>query len=407
MKICLLPLVISLAILSPVWGNPEIDHLQKLADSGDPDAQISLGMRYRDGLGVERDYVEALRYYRRCADGGNAAGMDNVGFMYLRGWGVPENFHIAAGYFKASAARGHAQGMFNLGNCYFSGQGVEQNYSKAIASWEQAAARGNQHASWKLAMLHAPGEGTPKDQDKASELCATIAGAGHVEAMLLMGELLAVRGKPEAAARWWQKAADRGSAQGRALLELSKWRDRPAAPEQFGLVEVDHLYQGWNNCGATSLAMLLRHAGVNTTPYAVKRLCPQSPIGTGTDWEHLVAAGEMLDEDLTLVTFPDDDAGFGDGTKVIRDHIDAGRPVVIDFTVTRETGGRVEHFGHTLLVVGYHADLDQFVLKNPNQPSPGIELMSSEELEKSWRSRGYSRSAKGRSARPLIVLGEG
>ena len=91
---------------------------------------------------------------------------------------------------------------------------------------------------------------------------------------------------------------------------------------------------------------------------------------------------------------------------MIRQHLDANRPVVIDFTVIRKRSGRTERFGHTLLVVGYNTELDQFVLKNPNQPPPGIQLMSAEELKSNWYSRGYSRFSKGRSARPLIVVKE-
>jgi hypothetical protein len=85
-------------------------------------------------------------------------------------------------------------------------------------------------------------------------------------------------------------------------------------------------------------------------------------------------------------------------------HLDAGRPVMIDFTVTVERDGKTQRFGHTLLVVGYHTERDVFVLKNPNQPPQGIELMSAEELKANWYSRGYSRFAKGRAARPLIVM---
>ena len=79
---------------------------------------------------------------------------------------------------------------------------------------------------------------------------------------------------------------------------------------------------------------------------------------------------------------------------------------MIDFTVTKNENGKITHYGHTLLVVGYHAERDQFVLKNPNQPSPGIELMTKEELMANWRSGGYSRSAHGQVARPLIVRSE-
>lgn len=400
-SIAFLTLGVSMAPAEPGSG---IAELTKLAENGDRQASLSLGMRYRDGRGVKRDHAEALKWYRRCADAGDAAGLDNVGFMYLSGWGVPEDFTIAAAYFKASAAGNHDQGLFNLGKCYFSGQGVAQDYSRAIDAWRRAADLGNQNARWRLAMLCAAGEGMPRDREEAKTLCLSIARKEHVDGMVLLGELHARAEDNETAGRWWKKASGLGSVQAGSLLALSKWRGKDRVPGTLACVEVDHLYQGWNNCGATSLAMFLRHAGVDTTPYAVKRLCPQSPIGTGTDWAHLVAAGETLGERLDLLTFPNDDTGFRRGIAVIRKHLDAGRPVVIDFTVTRKQGGRTKHFGHTLLVVGYNTELDQFVLKNPNQPSPGIQLMSAKELKENWFSRGYSRSANGRAARPLIVM---
>jgi tetratricopeptide (TPR) repeat protein len=363
-----------------------------------------LGIRYRDGKGVQRDYGEAVKWFRHCADRGNAEGMDNVGFMYLRGWGVPLNEDIAAAFFKAGAARGNAQARYNLGTCYFSGRGVEQDYTAAIEAWQRAAERQHDNSIWRLSILHAAGEHLPQDRRKALQLSHSIAERGHLSGILLSGELHAQLGEHEAARRWWKKAADRGSDQAKALLALAEWRHQDPVEGSRAYVEVDHIYQGWNNCGATSMAMFARHAGSDATPYSIKRLCPQSPIGTGTDWEHLIAAGTKLGQRWKLVTFTNDDAGFADGVKAVRDHLDQGQPVVIDFTVEKRENGKVRKFGHTLLVVGYHAGLDQFVLKNPNQPSPGIQLMSAEQLKAKWYSAGYSQSAKGRVARPLIVV---
>lgn len=221
--------------------------------------------------------------------------------------------------------------------------------------------------------------------------------------MILLGELHTRLGDHEAARPWWMKAADRGSDQARALLELAKWRHQDPVAGSRAYVEVDHFHQGWNNCGATSMAMFARHAGSDATPYSIKRLCPQSPIGTGTDWDYLVAAGSKLGQRWNLVTFTHDETGFADGVKVICRHLDQQHPVVTDFTVEKKENGKIRRFGHTLLVVGYHTELDQFAIKNPNQPSPGIQLMSARELEANWYSAGYSRSAKGRVARPLIV----
>lgn len=391
---------------APQTPSPSVTELVHRTEQGDTQAMLTLGMRYRDGQGVRRDYKEAMKWYRRCADEGNAAGMDSVGFMHLKGWGVPEDFNIAAAYFKAAGAKSNAQGLYNLGDCYFSGQGVEQDYSMAIDSWQRAARSDHGAAIWRLAMLQAAGEGMPRDRAKAQVHSRSLSDQGDVNGMLLLGELHARKGEHETAGQWWERASELDSTQARALLQLSEWRHLDPVTGSRAYVEVDHLYQGWNNCGATSIAMFARQAGSDTTPYAVKRLCPQRPIGTGTDWADLIAAGESLGQQWDLVTFANDDTGFRQGVEIIRKHLDARRPVVIDFTVTVNQGDRVRHSGHTLLVVGYHAELDQFVLKNPNQPSPGIQLMTAEELKANWYSRGYSRLAKGQVARPLIVKRE-
>jgi len=139
-------------------------------------------------------------------------------------------------------------------------------------------------------------------------------------------------------------------------------------------------------------------------PYEVKRLCPQNPIGTGTDWADLLAVSNVLNQKWKMLTFANTEQGFAKGVQSIQQHLDAGNPVVIDFTVLQERNGKQEKFGHTLLVVGYNTKRDQFVLKNPNQPPPGIELMSAKELQASWYSSGYSRLAEGQAARPLIVI---
>ncbi len=385
---------------------PSIAALEHRARNGDSGAAISLGMRYRDGNGVEQDRREAVKWYRQAADQGDPAGMDNVGFMYLRGWGVPQDGRIAVAFFEAGAEKGNAQARYNLGECHFSGQGVPQDYGKAIEAWKGAAEKGHDNAAWRLAMMHAAGEHVPRDLEKAEALCRELAERGHVNGMVLLGELLHRKGDEAAAREWWEKAAEKGSRQAEALLELAEWRDQDSEPGVNAYVPVDHLFQGWNNCGSTSISMFLRQGGGELTPYDVKRLCPQSPIGTGTDWAHLVAAGKEIGEDWELITFAYDDEGFETGVRAIRERLDRAEPVVIDFTVKREENGQIERYGHTLLVVGYHAERDRFVLKNPNQPSPGIELMTAEELEENWYSSGYSRNAKGKTARPLIVRKE-
>lgn len=384
----------------------EIDTLRAKAERGDAEAALVLGMRYRDARGVGRDYAEAVKWYRLAADLGSGAGMDNVGFMYLQGWGLPQDEGIAAAYFAAGGKAGDPQALYNLGECYFSGRGVEQDYGNALQAWERATQIGHDNSAWRLAMMFAAGESVPVDHDRAMRLCREIAENRHDKAMLLLGELAATSSDRAAAREWWEKAAGLGNRQGDALLRIAKWRWLEPIAGERRFVDVGHLYQGWNNCGATSVAMFTRHVGKGETPYELKRLCPRSPVGTGTDWADLVAAVKGIGVDVELVTFANDEPGFEEGTAFIRARLDKGEPVVIDFTVERKSGGKSERFGHTLLVVGYNTERDQFVLKNPNQPSPGIELMTASELKRNWYSRGYSASSGGKTARPLIVSGD-
>ena len=64
--------------------NP-IKELKRLALSGDAEAQNNLGLYYLVGLGVPRDYVEGVRWYRLAADQGNAAAQRSLGFSYAEG----------------------------------------------------------------------------------------------------------------------------------------------------------------------------------------------------------------------------------------------------------------------------------------------------------------------------------
>ena len=48
-------------------------------------AQFNLGYAYRNGEGVEQDYVEAVSWFRLAAEQGNAGAQDNLGYAYRNG----------------------------------------------------------------------------------------------------------------------------------------------------------------------------------------------------------------------------------------------------------------------------------------------------------------------------------
>ena len=68
----------------------------KIVGSGDVYAQTNLGMMYAKGLGVTRDYAQAVTLFRPGAEEGEAVAQYNLGLMYAYGWGVQKD--VVAAY---------------------------------------------------------------------------------------------------------------------------------------------------------------------------------------------------------------------------------------------------------------------------------------------------------------------
>ena len=73
--------------------------LQKVAEQGNVDAQINLGLMYEYGQGVKQDYFKAFEWYQKAAEQGNALAQYNLGYMYANGQGVRQNYTKAKEYF--------------------------------------------------------------------------------------------------------------------------------------------------------------------------------------------------------------------------------------------------------------------------------------------------------------------
>ena len=85
----------------------DISQLRVKADSGDPDAENDLGVRYRMGEGVEKDKEEAVRWYRKAAKHGSAAAMFNLGAAYYNGDGVGVDDVVSCAWFLLAEEAGH------------------------------------------------------------------------------------------------------------------------------------------------------------------------------------------------------------------------------------------------------------------------------------------------------------
>jgi TPR repeat protein len=410
-------LLMSTSLSSAADEHADLQALKARAEKGDAKAQLDLAFRYRDGKGVAIDDGEAMRWAHRAADAGNADAMDFVGFVYLRGAVVMRRPEIALGYFKAAADES-AQAAFNLGQCYFGAQGTEQDCAKALEWWEKAAAQGHGRAASTAAMAYLSGEGVPRDVVKARRLAERAAELNNPGGLVVLGEMQFQAGELDAARASWTRASqllptsptghpaqpsDNASAQqGADLLKLMEYRQRKGEPGKLAFVPMPHIHQGYNNCGSTACATFARFQGSEIGGWDFKKLCP-SPLGTGTDWGHLLDASKKIGQRWKLITFTPDDAGFDEATAFVKSELDAGRPVVVDF---KYIGPQYPNgsAGHTLSVCGYIAAEDLYILCNPAVATPGLQLITAADLKNFWRSDHYGALSKGVLSRPAFVI---
>ncbi len=383
-------------------AEPSLEQLQEQARQGDPAAQLSLAIRYRDAKGVAKDDAAAMQWAHRAADQGHADALDFVGFAYLRGAVVKRKPEIAFGYFKAAAEQS-AQAAFNLGQCYYGAQGTEQDCAKALDWWKKAAAKGHGRAASTAAMALLSGEGVPPDAAETRRLAECAAELNDPSGLIVLGEMQFQAGELDTAKANWTKAAklhptnatghpaqpsgNASAQQGADLLKLIEYRQRKSEPGKFAFVQMPHIHQGYNNCGSTACATFARFQGGTISGWDFKKLCP-SPLGTGTDWWHLLDASAKIGQHWKLITFTPDDTGFDEATAMLKRELDAGRPVVVDFKYIgpQYSGGFA---GHTLSVCGYIAAENLYILCNPAVATPGLQLITSDDLKDFWRSDYY------------------
>lgn len=88
---------------------------------------------------------------------------------------------------------------------------------------------------------------------------------------------------------------------------------------------------------------------------------------------------------------------------MLKSELDAGRPVVVDF---KYIGAQFPNgsAGHTLNVCGYIAAEHLYILCNPAVATPGLQLITADDLKNFWRSDHYGALSKGVLSRPAFVI---
>ena len=100
---------------SGAYGQSEFDEAKLLAEQGNAEAQLNLGIRYANGEGVIEDDAEAVKLYRLAAKQGLARAQNYLGIMHANGDGVPQSNVRAYIWWSVAAAQGQEDAKRNRG----------------------------------------------------------------------------------------------------------------------------------------------------------------------------------------------------------------------------------------------------------------------------------------------------
>lgn len=138
--------------------------LSPLARAGDVDAQYVVGLMYAEGQGVEQNFYEAGKMYRRAGDQDHAGAQVNLGSLFENCYGNgPCDSAEAAQWYRRAADQGSALGQFNLALMYALGKGVTESEWRAKTLFRKAAEQGYTAAQYNLAVTYERGLGGPVD----------------------------------------------------------------------------------------------------------------------------------------------------------------------------------------------------------------------------------------------------
>ena len=126
---------------------------RKLASQGDARAQTSLGIMHVRGYCFEKNFGEAYKWFSLAAAQNDAGAQNNMGVMHIEGQGVPRDAAKAAFWFERAAGRGHIQAQYNIGEMYHDGNGVAKNGVLSYYWMSLAATQGDENAEQYLKKL--------------------------------------------------------------------------------------------------------------------------------------------------------------------------------------------------------------------------------------------------------------
>lgn len=119
------------------------------AQAGYAEAVLAMGWFYLNGVGVARDIERAYKWYRDSARRGDIRAMFSLGQMAYD----DRDYSEALSWFKRATEGGHHRSLYFIGRHYWRGHGVEQSKKEAMRYFHRAASHKVREAQRVLRFL--------------------------------------------------------------------------------------------------------------------------------------------------------------------------------------------------------------------------------------------------------------
>ena len=120
--------------------------LKQGCEGGNASGCTGAGVLYQNGLGGTRDYQKARELYEQGCEGGDSGGCNNLGVVYMKGLGVTKDYQRAHDLYKAGCDDSSSVGCYNLAVSYHKGHGVEKDPTLALELYKKACIEGDERA---------------------------------------------------------------------------------------------------------------------------------------------------------------------------------------------------------------------------------------------------------------------
>ena len=251
-------LVIAGVLFASGCGKKDYKDMKSLvaaAKDGETEAQYLLGMKLKNGDGVQADALQAAKWFRKAAAKGHAPSKYELAMHYdtlydengrrlelgraMRKMAALLHEAAEAGYapaqlelglrhrtdqrgveisrqaslkwIRAAAEQGYVPAQYELGKCYEM-EWYGEDQAEAEKWFRKAAENGDSDAQVKMSSLYISGKGVPRDCNEAAKWARKAADQGNSDGQTLVGALY-LDGFPEKnpaeAVKWLRKAAEK------------------------------------------------------------------------------------------------------------------------------------------------------------------------------------------------------